>query len=140
MDGIRIMSYLMDHSAFDAAAFEIFAEDKRLVYSGDFHRHGRKLKCFYKFIRSVQKSPDILLCEGTSIGRADADIQTEDELELDIAALAGKVDGAVLFQCSAQNIDRLVSVYKAALRSKRELCRVFGQGTKANDGEEIMCK
>lgn len=119
--GVRIIPYLMDHSAFDAAAFEIFAEDKRIVYSGDFRCHGRKEKCFYKFIRTVKKSPDMLICEGTSFGRADADIKTEDDLELDIAVLAGSVNGAVLFQCSGQNIDRLVSVYKAAIRSKRQL-------------------
>ena len=38
----KIQSYLVDHSAFDARAFLIEAEGKRLFYSGDFRGHGRK--------------------------------------------------------------------------------------------------
>lgn len=38
---ISITPYLVDHSAFDALAFLIEAEGKRLFYSGDFRGHGR---------------------------------------------------------------------------------------------------
>ncbi|MFH1317838.1 MAG: MBL fold metallo-hydrolase, partial [Candidatus Omnitrophota bacterium] len=37
----KIIPYLVDHSAFDALAFLIEAEGKRLFYSGDFRGHGR---------------------------------------------------------------------------------------------------
>ena len=40
-----IKPYLMDHSAFDAATFEISTEDKTIIYSGDFRGHGRKAVC-----------------------------------------------------------------------------------------------
>lgn len=38
---IRIKPYLMDHSSFDAEAFEIQAGGKTLIHSGDFRGHGR---------------------------------------------------------------------------------------------------
>ncbi len=47
---IQITPYLMDHSAFDAAAFEILADGRRIVYTGDFRRHGRKGASFEHFL------------------------------------------------------------------------------------------
>ena len=62
---VKIKPYLMDHSAFDAAAFEIQAGGKTIIYSGDFRAHGRKSICFERFIKNANKKADIL-----QIGRA----------------------------------------------------------------------
>ncbi|MFA5667498.1 MAG: MBL fold metallo-hydrolase, partial [Candidatus Cloacimonadaceae bacterium] len=62
---MEITPYLIDHSAFDAAAFEIFTDGRRIVYTGDFRRHGRKAASFERFMRRVTPAPDVLLCEGT---------------------------------------------------------------------------
>ena len=48
---ISIKPFLMDHSAFDAAAFEISAEGKTVIYSGDFRGHVRKGVCLDMFIK-----------------------------------------------------------------------------------------
>ena len=37
----KVMPYLMDHSAFDAAAFEISDHEKTVIYTGDFRGHGQ---------------------------------------------------------------------------------------------------
>lgn len=66
---IVIKPYLMDHSAFDATAFEVTAEGKTVIYSGDFRGHGRKAVCLDRFIENAKKQPDILLTEGSMIGR-----------------------------------------------------------------------
>ena len=42
---IKIKPYLMDHSAFDSAAFE--TENKTVIYTGDFIGHGRKAACHF---------------------------------------------------------------------------------------------
>jgi len=42
-----ITPFLMDHSAFDAHAFLIEADGKRIIYSGDFREHGRKSKAYF---------------------------------------------------------------------------------------------
>jgi ribonuclease J len=116
---IKIKPYLMDHSAFDAAAFEINAEDKTVIYSGDFRGHGRKSVCLDSFIRTAQKQPDILLIEGSILGRLDEQMMTERKLEDAVVQRIEGVKSPLLFQCSSQNIDRLVSFYRAALRLKR---------------------
>ena len=111
-----VKPYLMDHSAFDSAAFEIKSNGKTVIYSGDFRGHGRKPKCLDRFIENVAKQADVLFVEGTMATRSDERTITEDELEkIIIDELRGK-SGIALFQVSSQNIDRIVSFYKAAKR------------------------
>jgi len=114
-----IKPYLMDHSAFDAAAFEISGESSTVIYSGDFRGHGRKSICLETFINHAKKEADLLLIEGTMLGRQDEKILTEQELEAVLIDEIGDSEQAVLFQTSSQNIDRIVSFYRAASRLKR---------------------
>ncbi len=53
------------------------------------------------------------------LGRLDEEIMTETNLEDSIVERMKETCSPLLFQCSSQNIDRLVSFYKAALRLKR---------------------
>jgi ribonuclease J len=66
---------------------------------------------------------DALLLEGSSIGRLPVGgrFPTEEELEESLAEFAAQTRGAVLVCASAQNIDRVVTVYRAARRSGRVL-------------------
>jgi len=114
-----IKPYLMDHSAFDAAAFEISSEGKTIIYTGDFRGHGRKAVCLDRFIAGVSKQADVLLTEGTMLGRQDEKILTESELEEAVITTINSLAAPVLFQSSSQNIDRIVSFYRASLRLKR---------------------
>ena len=114
-----IKPYLMDHSAFDAAAFEIRAEDKTVLYSGDFRGHGRKAGCLDAFIRQAAKHADVLLSEGSMLTRSDERTISEDALEGIVVDEIAKHKGIALFQTSSQNIDRIVTFYRAALRLGR---------------------
>lgn len=116
---IRIKPYLMDHSAFDATAFEFTGEGKTVLYSGDFRGHGRKRACLDRFIDRAPKQADVLLTEGTMLGRSDEVVLTENELQKAVETEAAGNRSPLLFQCSSQNIDRLVSFYKAALSTDR---------------------
>lgn len=115
---ITIKPYLMDHSAFDAAAFEVHAEGKTLLYTGDFRGHGRKPGCLDAFLRDAPSQADALLIEGTMLGRQQEDVKTESTLEEDLVRAMAK-SGPILFQCSSQNVDRLVTFYRASLRTGR---------------------
>lgn len=115
----RITPYLMDHSAFDAAAFEISYEDKTLIYTGDFRGHGRKTVCLDFFLKRAKKDADALLIEGTMLGCQDEKVLSEMELEKQLINKIEGFRGPVFFQSSSQNIDRIVSFYRAALRLKR---------------------
>lgn len=114
---IRVKSYLMDHSGYGAMAFLINAGGKKLFYSGDFRAHGRKGKLFELFLKNPPKKVDVLLMEGTMLGRPGERVRTEDDLELAIASKANKHAGIKFFICSGQNVDRIVTFYRAAKRS-----------------------
>lgn len=116
---ITIKPFLMDHSAFDAASFELADQTKTVIYTEDFRGHGRKLVSLDTFISKAAKQADILLTEGTMFGRQDEQMLTEIGLEEAIANEVNGLSGPVLFQSSSQNIDRLVSFYKAALKLGR---------------------
>ena len=79
----RITPYLVDHSAFDAYALLIEAGGKRVFYSGDFRGHGRRAGMFESLVAHPPADIDVLLMEGTTIGRTGAEegFATEDDLE-----------------------------------------------------------
>lgn len=114
---IEITPYLMDHSAFDSYAFLIKTNEKSLFYSGDFRIHGRKTKAFDWFSYNVEKNVDYLLLEGTTIGRVDKKFPTENEIEAEFVDTFNTSKGINLIYTSGQNIDRLVSIYRACKRT-----------------------
>ncbi|MGZ6668666.1 MAG: MBL fold metallo-hydrolase [Solirubrobacteraceae bacterium] len=116
----RITPVLVDHSAFDAYAFVIEADGKRLVYSGDLRGHGRKPSSLSRLAARGAEA-DVLLLEGTRIGQPTGASLTEIEVEDGIADFCGQTTGWVLVAASGQNVDRLVTLFKAARRSGRDL-------------------
>jgi len=116
-----ITPYWVDHSAFDAYSFLIEADGKRLFYSGDFRNHGRKSKVFKWFLHNAPKNVDYLLLEGTTIGRQEKTFRTEQEIESQLVQLFKEKGKINLIYTSGQNIDRIVSIYKACLRTNRIL-------------------
>ena len=118
-----ITPYLNDHSAYDAYSLLISGDGQRLFYSGDFRGHGRKSALFERFLKRPPPDVDVLLMEGTTIGRSGsaAPFQTEQGLEQDFLDHIRKAKGMVLVWTSGQNIDRLVTVFKACKKSARTL-------------------
>ena len=113
-----ITPYLVDHSAIDARAFLIEADNKRLFYSGDFRGHGRKSALFNEMIANPPKDIDCLLMEGSMLGRGKQLYETEEKVQAEIAKILRKADNITFIFAPSQNIDRLVSAYKACLRTK----------------------
>jgi len=114
-----IKPFLMDHSAFDAYAFLIESEGKKILYSGDFREHGRKASVFQRFLKTAPEDVDVLLLEGTLIDQQDSKTKTETEVEQDIIKIAQETPGMVLVVQSAHNVDRIVSFYRAAIQTNR---------------------
>lgn len=117
-----ITPYLVDHSAFDAYALVVEAGGRRLFYTGDIRGHGRKGALFERLLRNPPQRIDTLLMEGSSLGRLDEDAQfpTEDEIET-LLDERFRIPGFIAICASAQNIDRVVSIYRACKRSNRTL-------------------
>lgn len=117
----RITPYLMDHSAFDAYGFLIEADGRRVFYSGDFRAHGRTAWRFDRMIKHPPQDIDVLLMEGTTLGRGlrETPVQTEQDLEDALVQAFRATEGLALVCASAQNIDRLVTLFRASKRSGR---------------------
>lgn len=117
-----ITPFLMDHLAFDSYAFLIENNGKKIIYSGDFREHGRKPKALGRFLNAVPKEIDALMLEGSLINRLnESKTKTEEDVEHDIIADIKDSSKPVLAMVSGQNIDRIVSFYKAAKETKRLL-------------------
>ncbi len=113
-----VTTYPVDHSAPDAVAIEVEADDKRIFYSGDLRGHGRKSKLFEHMLKRPPQKIDALLMEGSSFGRKPSEYLFPDEEAVEkriIEIIKDKENIALLF-CSSQNIDRIVSVYRAVLK------------------------
>ena len=119
----RITPYLVDHSAFDAYALLVEADGKQVFYSGDFRGHGRKGKLFEAMIADPPGDIDVLLLEGTTIGRTGTDegFATEDDLEREFVRAFRETKGLHFVWTSSQNIDRSVTIFRAAKRTGRVL-------------------
>jgi len=122
---IRITPYLMDHSAFDAYGFLVEANGKSIFYSGDFRTHGRKKKAFDWFSYNVKSNIDYLLLEGTTISRKPGKFPTEIDLEAKFVECFRQTDGINLVYTSGQNIDRLVTIFRACRKTNKTLAIDF---------------
>lgn len=132
-----VTPYLVDHSAFDAYALLVEADGDRLLYSGDIRAHGRKAGSFDRMVKDPPADIDTLLLEGTMVGRPPSDtyLENEEEVEERCAEVFSSTPGAALALYSAQNIDRLVSVFRAAKQSDRQLViDLYGAGVAAATG------
>lgn len=115
-----ITPYLTDHSAFDAHMLLVEVGGKRILYSGDFRRVGRKAALVDRLMTNPPPDVDVLLLEGTTLGRAEA-FPTESTLEDEFVALFRRIPGRVFVTWSAQNIDRTVTIYRACKKAGRTL-------------------
>ncbi len=117
----KITPFLMDHSAFDAYAFVIEADGKKIIYTGDFRNHGRKSKAFEYFILNAPKDADALIIEGTMMTRNNDICKTEQEVETELFQKISMNNNLTVVYMSSQNIDRIVSLYKAVKRNGKIL-------------------
>jgi ribonuclease J len=144
-----ITPYLVDHSATDAYAFLIEAEGKRLFYSGDLRSHGRKGKLFDNLIQRPIRDIDLLFLEGTMLYRNNDLFPDETAVENTIFQTIRQQKNISFLLSSSQNIDRIVSAYRACKRAGKllvidiytawvlEQLRQITQNTPAMDWPEI---
>jgi len=115
-----ITPHLVDHSIFGAMAFLIEGEGKRILYSGDVRFHGRKPGMMKSLLESVAGTRiDLLLMEGTHLGKPDQRGPTEYELEEEIVRQISDSSSLVLASFSPQHVDRLVAFLRAAKKTNR---------------------
>ena len=120
----RVTPYLVDHSAFDAYHLLVEADGKRVFYSGDFRAHGRKSKLFEAMVARPPKNIDVLLDGGNdhrSDGHATKVSPPRTTLKRSSSQAFKETKGLHFVWTSSQNIDRLVTIFRAAKRTGRVL-------------------
>lgn len=120
MGPFSVTPILTDHSAFDAYMLLVEGAGRRILYTGDFRRHGRKGKLVDALMARPPSDVDVLVIEGTNLG-TDKSVITEDALEDDFTTLFERTAGRVFVAWSGQNVDRTVTLYRAAKRTGRTL-------------------
>lgn len=115
--GITLTPFLCDHSAFDSYMLLCEANGEKILYTGDFRSNGRK--SFDALLKKLPEKVDKLICEGTTLSRENFAAVTEKELEERAVKLFRGTKGPVFVLQSSTNIDRIVTMYRAAKRSGR---------------------
>jgi ribonuclease J len=111
----------VDHAAPDSRALLIEADGQRLLYSGDLRAHGRQRHLFDS-LPVKAGHVDILILEGTTIGQAQGThgLPSESDVENHLSELLECEKSLVVVIASGQNIDRAISIYRAAISAGRE--------------------
>ena len=112
----------VDHAAPDSRALLVEADGQRLLYSGDLRAHGRHRHLFDELPEAAGQI-DLLILEGTTVGQPQGShgFAEEADVELRLSELLKRDGGLVVVIASGQNIDRAISVYRAARAAGREL-------------------
>lgn len=113
----KVTSCTVDHSAFDALAFIVESGGKKIFYSGDFRGHGRKSILFKRMVAKPPKDIDCLLLEGSVIGRGKQLFEDEEAVQARIEGVLKNTANIKFLFVSSQNIDRIVSAYKACIKT-----------------------
>ena len=118
----HITTIRVDHSAYDSYMFVIEAEGKCIVHTGDFRVHGRLGEGFFDKLKNFMKNKkvDVLLIEGTMLGRLDEAPMSEKELQAEVERLLKLPENKYVYLiCSSTNMESLASFHKAVLFSNK---------------------
>ena len=109
----------VDHSLPGACAFIIYSDEGNLVYTGDLRFHGSNGELTKQFIQKAKAvKPKWLLCEGTRIDQETS--VSEAEVQEQITNFIKPAKGLVFVEHPIRDLDRVISVFKAAKANKRE--------------------
>lgn len=117
---IAVTPFAVDHSTFACVAYLLEAAGKSVLYSGDLRRHGRKPGMTRTLVEQVGlRNIDVLLMEGTHLGGEKEQGISEFDLEERVVELIRSAPTLVLATFSPQDVDRVVTLYRAARRTDR---------------------
>ena len=120
--GFMVTALPVDHAAPDSRALLVEADGQAVLYSGDLRAHGHAGHLFDDLLDNPPTA-DVLLLEGTVVGQAPGShgYPREADVEREFTELLGSHSGLVVVVASGQNVDRVVSLYRAAQKTGREL-------------------
>lgn len=132
---LEVLPIPVDHSALDAYMFYIRAGDKKLLFTGDFREHGIQGEGgrLWAALREqvVPQGVDVLVTEGTMLGRVREVAHNPVRTEADLGRAAGE-----LFQkhrysfvlVSSANLDSIMQFYHNTPGKRRFVCDAYQAG------------
>ncbi len=117
---IRITPFLCCHSVYDAYMFLIEAEGKRIWHTGDYRGHGYLGKGLFPVLNTYAKDIDLLITEGTMLGRPGEEVVHESVVSRRIAEQIDKYK-YVFILASATDWERITAIKNAAKSRNRRL-------------------
>jgi len=124
---LTITPFSVDHSACDSYMFLIKADGKRILYTGDFRLHGFRGKAIPKILDKLIGKVDVLIIEGTTLSRTDAEPMTEQELQQKAKAYMEQYK-YVFVLCASTNLERICALSKAVPQGKYFICDKYQSG------------
>lgn len=115
---LSITPYYCSHSAFDAYMFKIEWNGKVILHTGDFRKHGYMGSKLIPMLKKYVGQIDVLITEGTMLGRKSEITQTELDIQIKCKAILKK-NKYVYALCSSTDIDRLASFHAACKATRR---------------------
>ena len=116
---IKVTPFLCDHSAPDSFMLLFESNGESILYTGDFRSSGRKN--FDKLLSKLPKKIGLLLCENTNGSETNKKCYSENVISDKIKKILTDTEKPTFLFCATKNIDRIVSAYKAAAKSGRDL-------------------
>lgn len=123
---ITVTPYMVDHSAFDSHMFLIEAEGKKILHTGDFRTHGFRGKGLLPTLKKYVGEVDVIICEGTAMGRGTIKSLTESELLCKAKKILDE-NKYVFIVCASTNVDRIAAFCSAVPRGKYCICDGYQQ-------------
>lgn len=116
----------IDHSAPGSSALRIEAERKVVVYTGDIKFHGNVSHLSETFVEKIADTqPDILILEGTNIGRSS--LMTEEDVLKKLKQVIGQCKGLTIAYFSPTDLNRMETFMEAVDETGRKLAVSFKQ-------------
>ncbi|HYA54230.1 MAG TPA: MBL fold metallo-hydrolase [Thermoplasmata archaeon] len=120
--GIEVVPYPVDHSIPFAYGFIVRTSEATLAYTGDFRHHGPRASDTHAFFEAVRSEKvDALLIEGTRAGPDPRRNLTEEGVRAAADRVLTTTTELALACTYPRDIDRLRTLYAAALEADREL-------------------
>jgi ribonuclease J len=116
---LTITAYPVDHSAYGAVAYLVEGCGKKVFYTGDLRFHGRKRGMSKRIERELTGKIDLLITEGTNVGRRQSGLDSENAVEAKATEVMRQCSSLAMASFSPQNIDRFVSYFRAAQKTGR---------------------
>lgn len=116
---IQITPFFNSHSAYDSYMLLIEVDEKRIWHMGDYRKHGYLGKRLLDVLRIYARNIDVLITEGTMLGRTDECIH--ERIVSKKMACVMEAFKYVFVLASSTDIERLASIKEASKKAGKSL-------------------